>query len=573
MGEQEDRIISAGEKVEEMLQRLKLREKTVSVRDGDKTKMSEPELVGCFDDAINFGHIFAVYQPQINHSTGRMVGAEALMRWKHPVYGVQLPGDFIPVLEKNNLIYKADLYIFETVCRFQRKCLDQGFSIIPVSVNMSRFDIYNTNYVEEIESIRKKYDIPVRFLRLEITESSAIGGLELITKVLKQLHDCGYTVEMDDFGSGYSSLNILKDLPVDVIKLDMKFLSGDIGGRGGTILSSIVQMTKWLNTPVIAEGVETVEQADYMKSTGCNYIQGYLYYKPLPEEEFLEKLQQLDHEPLTPAMNLINTLDAGKFWDPNSLETLIFNNFVGGAAIFTYNKDTHERKILRVNRKYVKELGMNMNEHDIIGKSSYSSFDEENEEKFVRLMERAIESRDEEVGETWRTVYSDCCGEDRICIRSYVRVIGEANNEYLIYAMVQNVTAEKKHELQAVQDELRYKAAFEHANVYAWEYAIATKEMRPCYRCMRDLGLPPVIKNYPEPVIESGLFPPDYADMYRDWMKQLEEGVESLDAVIPLTVGRVPFHVRYTLEKDENGKPLKAYGSATLVVDAPEKEE
>ena len=535
-----------------------------------QNRMIEPELVGCFEDALTFGHIYAVYQPQINHSTGRMVGAEALMRWKHPIYGVQMPGDSIPVLEKNTLIYRADLHIFETVCKFQRKCLDEGLSIIPISVNMSRYDIYNTNYVEEIEGIRKKYDIPVQYLRLEITESSAIGGREMITRVLRQLHDHGYTVEMDDFGSGYSSLNILKDLDVDVIKLDMAFLSGDIGGRGGTILSSIVQMTKWLNTPVIAEGVETMEQADYMKSTGCNYIQGYLYYKPLPEEEFLEKMTSLEHEPLTPAMHLIKSLDAGKFWDPNSMETLIFNNFVGGAAIFTYDEDSKELKILRVNRKYVKELGMNMSEHDIIGKDAWTGFDEKNKKKYLALLKRTVESGDEEMGETWRTVYSDCCGEDRICIRTYVREIGEAEKQHLFYAMVHNITAEKKIHEQMAEDEARYKFAFEQANVYAWEYTIATKEMRPCFRCMRDLGLPPLIKNYPEPVIENGVFPPDYADQYRDWHKQLEQGVESIEGIIPLTVGRVPFHVRYTLEKDENGRPLKAYGSATLVVDRKE---
>ncbi len=530
-------------------------------------KMNEPELVGCFEDALQFDHIYAVYQPQINHSTGRMVGAEALMRWKHPIYGVQMPGDFIPVLEKNNLIYRADLHIFETVCKFQRKCLDQGISIIPISVNMSRYDIYNTNYVEEIEAIRMKYDIPVQYLRLEITESSAIGGLELITRVLRQLHDRGYTVEMDDFGSGYSSLNILKDLDVDVIKLDMAFLAGKIGGRGGTILSSIVQMTKWLGTPVIAEGVETMEQADYMKSTGCNYIQGYLYYKPLSEEEFLVKMMQLDHEPLTPGMHLVKTLDAGKFWDPNSMETLIFNNFVGGAAIFTYDVENHALDILRVNRKYVKELGMNMSEHEIIGKDPWAFHDEKSREKYEKALKRAIEFKDEEMVETWRTFVSDCCGEDRICIRTYLRVIGDAGTQYLFYSMVQNVTAEKKRDIQLAEDEARYKFAFEQANVYAWEYTIATKEMRPCFRCMRDLGLPPLIKNYPEPVIENGVFPLDYADMYRDWHKQLEQGVDYLEAIIPLTVGRVPFHVRYTLEKDENGRPLKAYGSATLVID------
>ena len=110
-------------------------------------------------------------------------------------------------------------------------------------------------------------------------------------------------------------------------------------------------------------------------------------------------------------------------------------------------------------------------------------------------------------------------------------------------------------------------SAADHANIYAWEYFIDTKEMRPCFRCMRDLGLPPLIKNYPEPLIENGLFPQDYADMYRAMMKRIDEGSKTEEAIIPLTVGRVPFYVRYTTEFDENGKPLKAYGSATLVID------
>ena len=254
--------------------------------------MTEAELLSSFEDAINYEHIFVSYQAQINHTTGRMVGAEALMRWKHPEYGMQYPTDFIPVLEKNDLIYKADLHMFEMVCRFQRKCLDERISMIPISVNMSRYDIYNHEYVDAIEEIRKKYDVPVKYLRIEVTESSAIGGMELVSSVLNKLHYYGYLVEMDDFGSGYSSLNILKDLDVDIIKLDMTFLSGDIGGRGGAILSSIVQMAKWLNTPVIAEGVETVEIADYLKSIGCNYIQGYLYSKPMGPDEFMEMIRR-----------------------------------------------------------------------------------------------------------------------------------------------------------------------------------------------------------------------------------------------------------------------------------------
>lgn len=529
-------------------------------------QMNEQELLACFDDAVSYGHIYPLYQPKINHATGRMIGAEALMRWTHPVCGMQYPSDFIPVLEKNDLIYRADLSIFEAVCKFLRSCLDNGVKPVPISVNMSRYDIYRKNYVDEIERLRSQYDIPVKYIHVEVTETSAIGGMELVSGVLKKLHEYGYVVEMDDFGSGYSSLNILKDLEVDVIKLDMRFLSGEIGGRGGTIISSIVQMAKWLGTPVIAEGVETVEQADFMKSIGCKYVQGYLYSKPVPVEEFRRKLGQLEHEPMKPAMDLIRTMDAGKFWDPSSMETLIFNNFIGGAAIFTYQEGKME--ILRVNKKYVKELGMNMLEQEILNSDPWQTFDDKNRMIYEDTLKRAIESRDEVTCETWRCICSEICGEDDICIRSHIRMIGHTEDQYLFYARVQNITREKKRSRQLDENEQRFTNAFEQINVYAWEYTIATKQMRPCFRCMRDLNLPPLVENYPETAIEIGIFPPDYADMYREWMRKLDAGeVDTMEGIIPLTVGRVPFHVRYTLERDENGNPLKAYGSAALVVD------
>ncbi len=533
-----------------------------------KRKMLAQEIVGEFKTAIDERQIYPVYQPQINHSTGRMVGAEALMRWNHPDFGLQLPSDFIPVLEENDLIFSADIYIFECVCQFLQKSLAIGVPAIPISVNMSRFDIFRHEYVDEIEKIRKQYNIPVKLLRIEITESSAIGGMKLMTETIERLKAYGYLVEMDDFGSGYSSLNILKNLDVDMIKLDIGFLDGDIGGRGGIILSSVIQMAKWLGTPLIAEGVETMEQADYVKSLGCNYIQGYLYFTPLSADEFLNELQQTEHEPTAPAMKLIDTMNAGKFWNPDSMETLIFNNFVGGAALFTYKEGKTE--ILRVNEKYTRELGMNLSAEEIIGLDPHKGLNENNWNIFESTIKKAIESGEEETCETWRELHSKCCGDDYICIRSFLRVIGKAGTQYLIYAMVQNVTAEKKRFRDIYESDQRFRYASEQINVYAWEYTFATKEMRPCFRCMRDLGLPAVVRNYPEPLIESKIIPEDFADIYRDWMKRLEKGEKHIEGLIPLTIGRVPFYFRYTTEFDENGKPLKAYGSATLISEEPD---
>lgn len=526
-------------------------------------RMTPEELLERLDTALSQGHIFAYYQPQYNHSTGRMTGAEALMRWQDPEFGMQFPSDFIPVLEESDMLYKADIQMVRTTCAFQRYCLDNDIPTVPISFNMSRNDIYKHEYVEEVERIRREYDVPVKYLRVELTETSAIGGVELVASVIKRFHDYGYVVEMDDFGSGYSSLNILKDLNVDIIKLDLNFINGDIGGRGGIILRSIVQMTKWLRTPIIAEGVETLEQADFMKSIGSNYIQGYLYSKPVPEKEFLEKLITTQHEPTAAAMNLVDTFDAEKFWDPNSLETLIFSNYVGGAAIFSYKNG--ELEIIRVNKKYVSEIGMNLTEKDFIESNPWNYFEPEGKVIYQQAINRAIESGEEERCDTWRVLKSKCCGEDRVCIRTFMQVIGRAGDQYLFYAMIHNVTKEKKNYNDVFLSDQRFRHASEHANIYAWEYDIATREMRPCFRCMRDLGLPALLKNYPEPAIEMGIFPPDYADMYREWHRMLEEGVDKLEAVIPLTRERVPFIVRYTTEYDENGNPVKAYGSATYL--------
>ncbi len=529
-------------------------------------RMSERELLDSLDAALRDSHIYPCYQPQINHSTGRMVGAEALMRWKDPECGMQYPSDFIPLLERNDLLYRADVHIFERVCVFLRKCIDEGLPLMPVSVNMSRYDIYKHEYVDEIEALRVKYDVPVKYLRIEVTESSAIGGMDLMKDVISRLHRHGYLVEMDDFGSGYSSLNILKDLNVDIIKLDMKFLCGEVGGRGGIILTSVVQMARWLGTPVITEGVETMEQAEYMKSLGCNYIQGYLYSKPLEESAFIEKIGLVEHEAMAPAMEFINTVNAGRFWDPASMETLIFSNLVGAAAIFTY-RDSGEMEILRVNKKYLREIGMNMTEQEAVSIRPWEHFEGDGLKTFTDAIRRAIDSGDEESCETWRNVCSKSCGDSRVCLLTELRVIGSAGNHHLIYAMVRNITREKQLYEEVFNSDRRFRYASEQANVYAWEYTVATKQMRPCFRCMRDLNLPPLLENYPEPAIEAGIFPPDYADMYRDWHRQIAAGVPRLEAVIPLTVGRIPFHVRYTTEFDENGHPLKAYGSATLVIE------
>lgn len=528
--------------------------------------LSEQEISGMMTTALEEKHFVVYFQPQYNHATGILIGAEALVRWIHPTRGMISPGVFIPIFEKNGFITKLDLYVFEQVCAFLHKCMEKGLPMVPVSTNFSRHDIFQPDFVENLEEIRIRYNIPVKYLPIEITESVIVGGSQNTSDVINKLHRCGYTVEMDDFGSGYSSLNVLKDIDLDIVKLDMMFLSQKTNSnRGGIILSSVVRMAKWLNMPVIAEGVETMEQADFLRSIGCEYIQGYLYSRPLPESDYEELLKNSVIGTTTPQMKLIDSLNAFNFWDPKSQETLIFSNYVGGAAIFEYHNK--EIEILRVNKKYLKEIGMNLTEKELVKSNPLAVFDDNNKQVYIDTLEHCIETGEEQECETWRTLSSACCGDERICIRSNIRMIGNSDNSYLFYAMIRNITAEKEQLTKILDNERRFKMASEQANIYYWEYTIATKEMRPCFRCMRDLGLPAVLTNYPDSAIEMGVFPPEVADMYRDWHRQIAEGVPELEAVIPLTVGRIPFRVKYTTEFDENGLPIKAYGSATLIVE------
>ncbi len=527
--------------------------------------LSEQEISGIMLTALQEKQFVVYYQPQYNHSTGMLVGAEALVRWMHPDRGMISPGIFIPIFEKNGFITRLDLYVFEEVCIFLRKCIDEGLPIVPVSSNFARYDIFQPNFVEKLEALREKYQIPTQYLRVEITESAIMGGSKNANEIVHKLHECGYVVEMDDFGSGYSSLNVLKDIELDIIKLDMLFMKEDSDSkRGGTILSSIVRMAKWLGMPVIAEGVEHLEQADFLKSIGCDCIQGYLYSKPLPEAEYLEILDNKYVGKTLPQMNLLETLNAYDFWNPKSQETLIFSNYVGGAAIFDYHGGQVE--VLRVNKKYLQELDTNLTEKDLIDADPLRFFDDTNKRIYFDMLSRAIETEEEQECETWRNIKTECCDEVRLCIRTTARVIGKSDDSYLFYAMIRNVTAEKHHYAELIESERRFKMASEQANIYYWEYNVEKHEILPCFRSMRDLGLPAVLSNYPDCIIDMGVVPADMADMYRDWHRQIEAGAEHLEAVIPLTADRLPFYVRYTTEFDENRRPVKAYGSATLVV-------
>lgn len=237
--------------------------------------------------ALRNREFIAYLQPKYDLHTEQIVSAEALVRWQRPDGSLVPPGDFIPIFEQNGFITQLDLYIFEEVCRTQRRWLDEGLPIVPISVNQSRLLFYQKNYLETVHGLVSKYDLDPKYIIIEVTESLATNKAEEIASVISGLHALGFSVSMDDFGSGYSSLNVLRKLSIDELKLDRDFLSStELEARSRIILRNILELARELHITTVCEGVETRIQSDQLRDMGCDIAQGYFFSRPIDIESF-----------------------------------------------------------------------------------------------------------------------------------------------------------------------------------------------------------------------------------------------------------------------------------------------
>ena len=230
---------------------------------------------------------FVVYlQPKIELKTNKVAGAEALVRWQDPNKGLIPPNEFIPIFERNGFITKLDIYVFEEVCRTIKEWLDEGTNPIPISVNLSRVHLENPNFLKKYKEIQQKHGIPADLLEIELTETLVFENFENLKKVINEIHQMGFWCSVDDFGSGYSSLNLLKEIQVDTLKLDRIFFSKENDERGSSVIETIVGLAKKLNMETVSEGIETVSQVEFLKEINCDIVQGYVYSRPLSKKDF-----------------------------------------------------------------------------------------------------------------------------------------------------------------------------------------------------------------------------------------------------------------------------------------------
>lgn len=254
--------------------------------------LREKEIENHMDSALANGEFKVFLQPKYHISSNTVAGAEALVRWRVGNDDIVYPGSFIPVFERNGFITKLDMYMFESVCKIIRSWIDTGLTPVTVSVNFSRNHLSNSDLVKSLCELADKYGVPRQYLEIELTESAIFDNENKILELLKSLHEAHFTLSMDDFGAGYSSLGLLKNIPVDVLKIDGEFFkSVEDTERANTVIAGVMRMARELNIKTVAEGVETKEHVDLLRTLGCDMVQGYYYAKPMPAELFMDDLR------------------------------------------------------------------------------------------------------------------------------------------------------------------------------------------------------------------------------------------------------------------------------------------
>ncbi len=251
----------------------------------------EIEILSTIDSAITNGELVAYYQPKIDSTTGKVSGAEALVRWKKPDGTIIQPDQFVPIIERSGQIIAVDYFMYREVFKFISQRLQQGLAVVPISINVSRQHFKKLDIINYVKSLLNEYKIPPKYIEFEITETVCMADTAKAMKFIRTFHELGFKVSMDDFGSGYSSLYLLSELPIDIIKMDKCFLqSEELQKKERVIISNIINMTHQLDITTLCEGVETSQQSEFLKSVGCDIQQGFYFSRPVTGEQISDMI-------------------------------------------------------------------------------------------------------------------------------------------------------------------------------------------------------------------------------------------------------------------------------------------
>ncbi|MCE5343096.1 MAG: EAL domain-containing protein [Eubacteriales bacterium] len=424
--------------------------------------LEENAILDEMNGALEQGEFKTYLQPIFSVDTQRPVSVEMLVRWEHPVKGLIPPAQFVPLFERNGFITRMDFYIWEKACQLLHQWKTEGY-LLPISVNISRIDLYYSRLCEHLQSLVRRYDIDPSMLRLEITESAYSKDPDELVEIISRLRSLGFIVLMDDFGSGYSSLNVLMDMPVDILKLDMRFLAKlNTNPRASSILTSVIRMAKWLNMPVVAEGVETMEQLAFLRSVGCDQMQGYLLSKPISVEDYTRQFidNQTAQIVFAPALQR-DPIDLSRLWDMSAQAEALFGGMIGGMGIYELSGDMLE--IRRVNDGYYELFGHTPKQVFDSAREALAAVHPDEREGLLRTCRQAIRS-----GRVERYVFRHIQyrSDHEIWLETRLRFLGKTGNNDVFCFIFNDITEQKEFEQARVLRNYAMVLRSVYANVF-----------------------------------------------------------------------------------------------------------
>ena len=522
----------------------------------------EREVVAGVESALREDRIELFLQPKCNIRTGKIVGAEALARWRHPERGIVAPGEFIPLIERNGLVRSLDLRVWEKTAAWIRGLIDEGVQPVPVSVNVSRADIYLVDVAAELHALVERYGIEPSLIGVEITESAYSERPDRIVAAFDELAERGFTVLMDDFGSGYSSLNMLKDINVDVLKIDMRFLDRD-DRRSKDIMESVIRMARWLDLPVIAEGVETREQVNFLLDVGCSYAQGYYYARPMEAAAFEALLtdgSKVQHEQCALQDARRPILDFRDLLHENTISDRMLSSIIGSVALYSYADG--DLRLIRGNEAYrrlIATLGEGVNGAEE-GGSLLPFVHDEDRDALVAAAEETVRScPDDGVEVVVRRMGTNGCHWHKMRLFH----LNTTNGSATVYGSVTDVTERMEYMEALRKSEQRFEMTLEASGTVVFELDIPTRTARYSEFLQQAFGLAETVANAPEGFIEQGTVAEESIEDFRAIYRDLYAGAPRTSAVVRAIMGdgsRAWNRVTLLAMPNEAGAPVKAVG-------------
>ncbi len=522
----------------------------------------EREVVAGIESALREDRIELFLQPKCNIRTGKIVGAEALARWRHPERGIVAPGEFIPLIERNGLVCSLDLRVWEKTAAWIRGLIEEGVQPVPVSVNVSRADIYLVDVAAELHALVERYGIEPSLIEVEITESAYSERPDRIVAAFDELAERGFTVLMDDFGSGYSSLNMLKDINVDVLKIDMRFLDRD-DRRSKDIMESVIRMARWLDQPCIAEGVDTREQVNFLLDVGCSYAQGYYYARPMEAAAFEALLtdgSKVQHEQCALQDARRPILDFRDLLHENTISDRMLSSIIGSVALYSYADG--DLRLIRGNEAYrrlIATLGEGVNGAEE-GGSLLPFVHDEDRDALVAAAEETVRScPDDGVEVVVRRMGTNGCHWHKMRLFH----LNTTNGSATVYGSVTDVTERMEYMEALRKSEQRFEMTLEASGTVVFELDIPTRTARYSEFLQQAFGLAETVANAPEGFIEQGTVAEESIEDFRAIYRDLYAGAPRTSAVVRAIMGdgsRAWNRVTLLAMPNEAGAPVKAVG-------------